>query len=536
MHKEPVFELTRQKLYDEIWEISVAGLARKHDISYHHLITQIKKASIPVPPPGYWSQLRHGKPTTKPELLGPVDAMVTIFRSPSDKCSIGAARESQPAIIEKGELAGDTPPKEIVTSDIKANDEAEKTAVNEPETRTLYGQTYNLYDRGTLYKEIWEAPVLEVAKRYQVSDVAIHKVCKALEIPKPPQGYWAKLRAGKPVTITPLPKSDKATQKYGVRTGVVEPVANEEILGFLNPDKRSTILSVASQILLPDMDSKLHPKIVAHLKVIMKWKKQQARYNSRDGEKPNSPFLADTVSYEVLPRVCRIIDTLIKAMEPLGCSLTGNLSFVIEGETVIISFTEYTDRVAHTLTVEENMKLLQYDESRRRNSWASKPKIRKYDYIFNGQLRAVISEKKSFRDCQSYVLEDRLGDILIELFQKAGEIKKARKAREEESRRREEEERLEEERRKHYNTEIDKTIALVSLVEDYDIACKIRRFLADVKKSEDLDDETVKWLEWAKSKADWYDPLIAREDEYFGKREHERSAEEKKLKYRGHWW
>ena len=29
MPEEPVIELTRQQLYDEIWEISVAGLARK---------------------------------------------------------------------------------------------------------------------------------------------------------------------------------------------------------------------------------------------------------------------------------------------------------------------------------------------------------------------------------------------------------------------------------------------------------------------------------------------------------------------------
>ena len=41
------------------------------------------------------------------------------------------------------------------------------------------------------------------------------------------------------------------------------------------------------------------------------------------------------------------------------------------------------------------------------------------------------------------------------------------------------------------------------------------------------EDITPEWIEWAKMKADWYDPSVATEDEYLGKRQHENSAEEK---------
>ena len=50
------------------------------------------------------------------------------------------------------------------------------------------------------------------------------------------------------------------------------------------------------------------------------------------------------------------------------------------------------------------------------------------------------------------------------------------------------------------------------------------------------EDITPEWIEWALKKADWYDPSIAKElkkltkaylDEYLGKRQHEKSAEEK---------
>ncbi len=48
-----------------------------------------------------------------------------------------------------------------------------------------------------LYEEVWAKPVVDVAVQYGVSDVAIHKICKSLNVPVPPRGYWAKLKAKK---------------------------------------------------------------------------------------------------------------------------------------------------------------------------------------------------------------------------------------------------------------------------------------------------------------------------------------------------
>ncbi|MNO03692.1 hypothetical protein D3C81_2244690 [compost metagenome] len=75
---------------------------------------------------------------------------------------------------------------------------------------------------------------------------------------------------------------------------------------------------------------------------------------------------------------------------------------------------------------------------------------------------------------------------------------------------------------------------LGNLSEDYDTACKIRRYIAAVEASENLDSKTKDWITWAKAKADWFDPTIAREDEFFGKRDHQRNADQKKLERR--WW
>ena len=44
----------------------------------------------------------------------------------------------------------------------------------------------------------------------------------------------------------------------------------------------------------------------------------------------------------------------------------------------------------------------------------------------------------------------------------------------------------------------------------------IREYIQAVIESEN-ENITPEWIEWAKKKADWYDPSIATEDEYLGK-------------------
>ncbi len=60
-------------------------------------------------------------------------------------------------------------------------------------------------DREELYKLVWAKPVVQIAKDFGISDVAVSKICKKLNIPKPGLGYWAKKQFGKRTRQTPLP-------------------------------------------------------------------------------------------------------------------------------------------------------------------------------------------------------------------------------------------------------------------------------------------------------------------------------------------
>ena len=541
-----VIRLTRKQLYDEIWEISAAGTAKKYDIPYSQFLKQIKEANIPIPPSGYWTKISFGKPVEKTALKKPFDKVVSLVK----EVSLPKGEKPEPGsdpnkkLSDQQEKVRQLSVSSTVVQEQQVPDETHKVDVvaelfQEPETIKQWGQTYNVYDRETLYKEVWAAPVTEVAKKYKVSDVAIHKVCKSLEIPTPSQGYWAKLRAGKPVAKTPLPQSTKTAKKIGAQTGYTPPSeTNQNVLEFLGDEERAVVMAVASQILLPDENERMHSKIIAHRKVIAEWKKQEER-NSNDKWRPRNapapPFLANTISNTSIPRACRIIDALIKAMEPLGCKLTDNLEFAVNGETVCVSFSESQDKINHIPTKEENRQLLEYEEKRRKYSYASRPQISKYDYQYNGRLCLKINNQKSFRDCKAYQLEDRLGDMMLELYAAAEGLRQQRLAREEAERKRQEDARREEERRKRYNTEVDRTLALANIADDYDTACKIRRYISAYKVAH-LDEDISEWQEWANAKADWYDPTISREDELLGKRDHAKAKDEKTPKHSGYWW
>jgi Zn-dependent peptidase ImmA (M78 family) len=49
-----------------------------------------------------------------------------------------------------------------------------------------------MWDREVLSKQVWAEPIRQLAKKYGVSDVAIHNRCKKMGVKLPGRGYWAK--------------------------------------------------------------------------------------------------------------------------------------------------------------------------------------------------------------------------------------------------------------------------------------------------------------------------------------------------------
>ena len=87
---------------------------------------------------------------------------------------------------------------------------------SEMEAKTSYPNTHivpadefstpALWSRVDFYVEVWEQPLVKLAKKYGVSDVRLGKVCRKLKIPHPGRGYWAKRAVGQAVEQVPLPQ------------------------------------------------------------------------------------------------------------------------------------------------------------------------------------------------------------------------------------------------------------------------------------------------------------------------------------------
>ncbi|MEW8288117.1 MAG: hypothetical protein AB2697_19215 [Candidatus Thiodiazotropha endolucinida] len=70
-------------------------------------------------------------------------------------------------------------------------------------------------DRELLFAMIWDRPATHVAEELGISDVALGKLCRRLQVPKPPRGYWARISAGRKPRRPPLKAFQAETETSG---------------------------------------------------------------------------------------------------------------------------------------------------------------------------------------------------------------------------------------------------------------------------------------------------------------------------------
>jgi hypothetical protein len=122
------------------------------------------------------------------------------------------------------------------------------------------------YNRNTLYTEVWNEPMLKVAKRYGVSDVALAKTCRKLNVPLPGVGYWTKKQFGKEPPTPPLPKMEQVPRVLK-RSLSEHHHSKKENTDILLADKYPELYSLIVKEKSPDftidvnLESKLHPLI-----------------------------------------------------------------------------------------------------------------------------------------------------------------------------------------------------------------------------------------------------------------------------------
>ncbi|MBU5439812.1 hypothetical protein KQI42_17485 [Tissierella sp. MSJ-40] len=310
-------------------------------------------------------------------------------------------------------------------------------------------------EREKLFNEVWEEPLTTVAKRYGVSDNGLRKRCIKLQIPLPPNGYWAKLKAGKTVPEKPslLPLvNDRILGKYRN----LEQLLNIETLDKINESFNDNKDIDMSQFLKPDVREKLDNWIKSicvkksnynkNNPLIIEYQNEMKYRKARDDEhqfrdifrysysisiissrnkieyRENKPVLDICVSQHHIERALAIVAVLIELVEELG----GRVYVQQENkDNTIIKLYDHSFSFKLREIMQKRRSLLSTDQN---NYSAFRPL---YEKIPSGIFEIEISDidnywNKSttmnsckFEDTNNHLLENQFSSILNFLMKEA---------------------------------------------------------------------------------------------------------------------
>jgi len=413
------------------------------------------------------------------------------------------------------------------------------------ERKMFMGNLSMKFEREKLYDEIWDISLTGVSKKYGLNYAKLVQVCKENNIPYPSSAYWTKKNMGLDYTKEIIELSEAEEKEIEVLLKNTELLIDKKVsdkdkfikefnfLNFLEEDEKKNVAEVIYDLSV-DKYRKNHKVIIEY-----KDKTKEERRKEREANYFNPYYNINNyvekgyfanISQTQKDRCMKILSAIYFAIEELGGQVNNNFLLYVRDENVTIEIEELQDTVIHELTKEEAKKILEYEESQKRHTYGYKPNIRKYDYVYNGKLKITCGDRKYIRETDKIKLEDKLGDIIIKLYEQSEEIKNERLEREKIARKRREEEESKEKIRNAKNSEVQKIKELINCAEDYKIACEVRNYIYAVSKKEILTDEIKEWIKWANKKANWFDPTIDEEDELLGKREHTKSMEDKNNK------
>ena len=395
------------------------------------------------------------------------------------------------------------------------------------------------FERNALYEEVWAVPLTQLAKKYGLSYNGVRKVCKAMAIPLPSAGHWAKVAAGKPIAKIPLPP-DAPRKTFTSR------IAEKERSFHLPEDDEWLDARIAfernidNQIQFDPRPRRWHPAVAPLREEILAQVKELPRIK-RDAEieakrtaaryAPNlegwrwrtflhhgqvlshthraSPLRVTPLTYE---RALAILNILCFEAERRG--FTVKLSEK-QGRIVFEGFDgEVPLRITERLD----------EEWRSERTYAdSKPQNKKYK-VPTGKLRLYLGDtyhELLIADSAEKPIESRLNEIFVRICSKVVLVREERRKRdawhreyEEEQRRKEAMEQLKRDQAAAKERERKKKEALIDEARAWQTAKLIREYLDylqtvrfDHALAEVRDEE---WRIWAKGVADDIDPTTRR--------------------------
>jgi hypothetical protein len=355
--------------------------------------------------------------------------------------------------------------------------------------------------REELYEKVWSSPTTELAAEFGISDVALAKRCKKLNVPKPTLGYWAKVAAGQKPEKEPLP-----------------PSASEEFIKAAGQPLEKTFS-------LPETDEQLH-SLASELRRTLTAGKPDShkRVSARERTLPEV-----NVTKALIEQAAKSFHVILNGVEPLGISFRKARSSYDSGY-----FQKGHDRLY--LKIEEELveRPAQSGGTIRRSSWQlpADCQVASGALTFSlGPERYAVREEKQWRENDKSPLGELLAQIVAEIrrYYVAAQKRRAQESIEREKQRVESERRWrehqekeairrgEEQKRQHAATleatAHSRSEDLIKAAEWWRLHRVTLDFIDECEQrwrgnqTGELTTEQLAWLAWARESAEAMSPL-----------------------------
>lgn len=392
------------------------------------------------------------------------------------------------------------------------------------------------FERVALYDEVWSTPLTKLGEKYGMSDNGIRKVCKAMDIPLPSAGHWAKVEAGQQVTKAELPADAKQTTFISRPPPPPKLEFKREEDAIWLSDRLAFEAQPENRIVFEEHPTRWHRELIPirnAYKTADKERQQMLREREAQGRRrskstdsgPNwsallwydldSGLLLRThrasylkVSFLTYERALAIVNALFIAAQKRGCDVgvdnqDGRFQIGLEGAAIYFAIRERQDT-----------ELIPKSEA---SSFSKQ--IKK---VPTGRLALIMGrysfEAYTLTDKESAKIEARLDEVFFRLYKIV--VAAREQAREEEvkskqqaiqraawevlTRQREQEAKAKAEEAKRQEVLITEAIA-------WQQAEQIRAYVAAVvARDEAKTAEVTAWAEWALLVADEKDPVVGR--------------------------
>lgn len=363
-------------------------------------------------------------------------------------------------------------------------------------------QTSRTITRDELYWMVWETPMIRLAAEFGLSDNGLRKICRKLDIPCPPAGWWAKRAAGHRVSKIKLPVLRPGIRQHiTISASAPQPTAMRDAIR--REAGRIGALAVAERLTRPHA-------IIAGWIADHEERRQEARRHRR--EYPMSSWTVEEFTAADRRRH-RLLNSLFRFLEKRGAEISrndrGHLFAQICGEKIEFSCHEKSRKVVRPLTDREK-KWETWNRSGVKNDL--EPTGR-----FEYQIRAWTGDpfRKLWLETERTPFEALLPEIAATFIVLGPMLAERSRQREEEARLAEERRREAEIARRNQEQDDKRWRRFVQIAAQWKETIFVREFLDRLKQENPAADKVIDglslpdWLDWASRRAERSDPINA---------------------------